>query len=81
MKRQPEIIKAMVRVEKRKQEEAAAKREEQAKLSRYQSIIDRFIDKGHDVLKNFSKTERIDFNEKEANAIYYGIMATASKHT
>ena len=22
----------------------------------------------------------IDFNEKEANAIYYGIMATASKH-
>lgn len=36
--------------------------------------------KGHDALKSFSKTERIDFNEKEANAIYYGIMATASKH-
>ena len=44
-----------------------------------QSIIERFIDEGHDALKSFSKTERIDFNEKEANAVYYGIMATASK--
>ena len=51
MKQQPEIIDAMLRVEKRKQEEAAAKREEQAKLSRRQSIIDRFIDEGHDALK------------------------------
>ena len=80
MKLQPEIIEAMVRVEKRKQEEAAAKREEQAKQSRYQSIIDRFINEGHDAIKNFSRTERIDVNEKEANAIYYGIMATAFKH-
>ena len=80
MKQQPEIIEAMLRVEKRKQEEAAIKREEQAKQSRHQSIIDRFIDEGHDALRNFSKTERIDFNEKEANAIYYGIMATASKN-
>lgn len=69
----------MLRVEKRKQEEKAVKREEQAKLSRHQSLIERFIDEGHDALKSFSKTERIDFNEKEANAIYYGIMATASK--
>lgn len=80
MKQQPEIIEALVRVEKRKQEETAAKREEQAKQSIRQSIIDRFIDEGHDALKSFSKTERIDFNEKEANAIYYGIMATASKY-
>ena len=80
MKQQPEIIEAMVRVEKRKQEEAAAKREEQAKQSRYQSIIDRFINEGHDAIKNFSRTERIDFNEKEAKAIYYGIIAIASKH-
>lgn len=80
MKQQPEIIEVLERVEKRKQEEAAAKQEEQAKQHRYQSIIDRFINEGHDALKNFSKTERIDFNEKEANAIYYGIMATASKH-
>ena len=80
MKQQPEIIEVLERVDKRKQEEAAAKQEEQAKQHRYQSIIDRFINEGHDALKSFSKTERIDFNEKEANAIYYGIMATASKH-
>ena len=80
MKQQPEIIEAMLRVEKRKQEEAAIKREEQAKQSRHQSIIDRFIDEGHDTLRNFSKTGRMDFNEQEANSIYYGIMATASKH-
>lgn len=79
MRHQPEIIDAMLRVEKRKKEEAAAKREEQAKLSRRQNIIDRFINEGHDALKSFSKTGRIDFNEQEANAIYYGIMATASK--
>lgn len=80
MKQQPEIIEAMLRVEKRKQEEAAIKREEQAKQSRHQSIIDRFIDEGHDALRNFSKTGRMDFNEQEANSIYYGILATASKH-
>ncbi len=80
MKQQPEIIEAMVRVEKRKQEESFEKCEEQARQSRYQGVIDRFIIEGHDALRNFSKTERINFNEQEANAIYYGIMATASKH-
>ena len=80
MRHQPEIIDAMLRVEERKKEEAAAKREEQAKQSRYQDIIDRFINEGYDALKSFSKTGRIDFIEKEANAIYYGIMATASKY-
>lgn len=29
--------------------------------------------------KNFSQSSRIDFDEKEAKAIYYGIMATATK--
>ena len=80
MKQQPEIIEALQRMEKRKQEETSAKREEQVKQSRRQNIIDRFIGEGHDALKSFSKTGRIDFNEKEANAIYYGIVATASKH-
>ena len=80
VKQQPEIIEALLRVEKRKKEEAAVKREEQAKQFRHQSIIDRFIDEGHNAIRNFSKTERIDFNKKEANAIYYGIMATASKY-
>lgn len=80
MRHQPEIIDAMLRVEERKKEEAAAKREEQAKQSRHQDIIDRFINEGYDALKSFSKTGRIDFIEKEANAIYYGIMATALKY-
>ena len=80
MKQQPEIIEAMARVEKRKQEEEVVKREEQARQSRNQSIINRFIKEGYDALKSFSETKRIDFNEQESNAIYYGIMATASKH-
>lgn len=80
MKQQPEIIEAMVRVEKRKQEEEVAKREEQARQSRYQGVIERFINEGHNALGSFSETERIDFNEQEANAVYYGIMAAASKH-
>ena len=78
--KQPEIIEAVKRVEERQEQEAEAKREEQARQSRYQDIIDRFINEGHDALKSFSKTGRIDFIEKEANAIYYGIMATASKY-
>lgn len=80
MTQQPEIIEALVRVEKRKQKEAEVKREEQARLSRYQSIIDRFIKEGQNALSIFSHTERMNYNEKEANAIYYGIVATASKH-
>ena len=80
MKHQPEIIDAMLRVEERKKEEAAAKREELAKQSRYQDIIDRFINEGYDALKSFSKTGRIDFIEREANTVYYGIMVTASKY-
>ena len=72
MKQQSEIIKVLQRVKRHKQEEAAAKREELAKQSRRQSIIDCFNDEGHDALKNFSKTRLIDFIEKEANAIYYG---------
>lgn len=80
IKQQPEIIEALECIEKRKQEEAEVKREEQARLSRYQSIIDRFIKEGQDALSRFSHTERMNYNEKEANDIYYGIMATASKH-
>ena len=80
MKQQPEIIEAMMRVEKRKQEKTAVKREEQARQSRYQGVIDRFINEGHNALGSFSETKRIDFNEQESNAIYYSIMATASKH-
>ncbi len=79
LKQQPEIVEAIERVDKRQKHEAAIKREEQARQSRYEGIINRFIDEGHGSLGKFSKTERINFKE-EANAIYYGIMATAVKH-
>ena len=77
--KQPEIIEAVKRVEERKEQEAEAKREEQARQDRYQGVLDRFISEGHEQLKVFSQSSRIDFDEKEAKAIYYGIMATATK--
>ena len=46
---------------------------------RYEGILDRFINEGHDQLQAFLQSSRIDFYEKEAKAIYYGIMATATK--
>ena len=77
--KQPEIIEAVKRVEERKEQEAEAKREEQARQDRYQGVLDRFINEGHERLKTFSQSSRIDFDEKETKAIYYGIMATATK--
>ena len=77
--KQPEIIEAVKRVEERKEQEAEAKREEQARQDRYQGVLDRFISEGNEQLKTFSQSSRIDFDEKEAKAIYYGIMATATK--
>ena len=77
--KQPEIIEAVKRVEERKEQEAEAKRLEQAIQYRYEGVLDRFINEGHEQLKAFSQSSRIDFYEKEAKAIYYGIMATATK--
>ncbi len=77
--KQPEVIEAVKRVEERKEQEAKARREEQARQERYQGVLDRFISEGHEQLKAFSQSNRIDFNEKEAKFIYYGIMATATK--
>ena len=77
--KQPEIIEAVKRVEERKEQEAEAKREEQARQDRFQDILDRFISEGLEQLKAFSQSSRIDFDEKEAKAIYYAIMATATK--
>ena len=77
--KQPEIIEAVKRVEERKKQEAEAKREEQARQDRFQDVLDRFISEGHEQIKAFSQSSRIDFDEKEAKAIYYGIMATATK--
>lgn len=77
--KQPEIIEAVKRVEVRKEQDAEAIRKEQARQDRYQGILDRFISEGNEQLKAFSQSSRIDFDEKEAKAIYYGIMATATK--
>lgn len=77
--KQPEIIEAVKRVEERKEQETEAKREEQARQDRYQGVLDRFISEGNEQLKNFSQSSRTYFDEKEAKAIYYGIMATATK--
>lgn len=79
MTKQPEIIEAVKRVEDRNKQEAEAKREVQARQDKYQGALDRFISEGHEQLQAFSQSSRIDFNEKEAKAIYYGIMATATK--
>ena len=79
MIKQPEIVEAVKRVKERKEQETEAKREEQARQDRYQGVLDRFISEGHEHLKAFSQSSRIDFYEKEAKAIYYGIMATATK--
>lgn len=77
--KQLEIIETVKRVEERKEQEAEAKREEQARQDIYQGVLDRFINEGHEQLKIFSQSSRIDFYEKEAQAIYYGIMTTATK--
>ena len=77
--KQPEVVEAIKRIEERKEQEAESRREEQARQERYQGILDRFISEGHERLKAFSQSNRIDFNKKEAKSIYYGIMATAAK--
>ena len=70
--KQPEIIEAVKRVEDRNKQEAEAKREVQARQDKYQDALDRFISEGNEQLKAFSQSSRIDFDEKEAKAIYYG---------
>ena len=81
---EPEYNDAAKMVKARKEQEVhlaeEAKREEQARENRRQSVLDSLVANGKDSLRSFALTDRIDFNEKEANAIYYGIMATASKN-
>jgi len=85
---EPEMVDAWKRVEERKKQEAEemarteaeAKRESQARQSRYLGVLDKFIHEGHDALSSFAKTDRVNFDEKEATSIYYGIMACATKN-
>lgn len=85
---EPEMKEAWQRVEARKEQEETAKatlkaeveRESAARQSRYMGVLDKFISEGHESLSSFAKTGRINFDEKEAASIYYGIMATAAKN-
>ena len=71
----------MVKVRKEEETRLAeeAKREEQARENRRQSVLDSLVTNGKDCLRSFALTDRIDFNEQEAKSIYYGIMAIAQK--
>ena len=85
---EPEIVDAWRQVETCKKQEAEEKArqkaeaecERQAQQSRYLGVLDKFIGEGHRALSSFAKTDRINFDEKEAASIYYGIMAAAAKH-
>ena len=85
---EPEMTEAWHRVEARKEEdarekarqEAEAKRESMARQNRYIGVLDKFIHEGHEALSSFAKTDRVNFNEKESDSIYYGIMASAVKY-
>ena len=85
---EPEMTDAWRRVEVRKEreakekarQEAEDKRESMARQNRYIGVLDKFIHEGHEALSSFAKTDRVNFNEKEAASIYYGIMASAVKH-
>lgn len=85
---EPEMTDAWRRVEVRKEreakekarQEAEAKRESMARQNRYIGVLDKFLHEGHEALSSFTKTDRVNFNEKESASIYYGIMASAVKH-
>ena len=85
---EPEMAEAWHRVEARKEEdakkkarqEAEAKRESMARQGRYMGTLDKFISEGHEALSSFTRTGRVNFDDKEAASIYYGIMATAAKN-
>lgn len=85
---EPEMTDAWRRLEARKEkdakekarQEAEAKRESMARQDRYIGVLDKFVREGHDALCSFAKKERVNFDDKEATAIYYGIMAFAAKH-
>lgn len=85
---EPEMTEAWKRVEIRKEQEAKekaqqeteVKRENEARQGRYMGTLDKFISEGHEALSSFTRTGRVNFDDKEADSIYYGIMATAAKN-
>lgn len=82
--KEPEFNEAAKKVKERKEREARlaaeAKREAEARITRHNCVLDKFISEGRAVLRAFALTTRTSFNQKEASSIYYGIMASASRH-
>lgn len=82
--KEPEFNEAARKVKERKEREARlaaeAKREADARLARYNGVLDKFISEGRAVLRAFALTTKTSFNQNEVSSIYYGIIASASKH-
>ena len=73
---EPEYNEAARKVKERKEREARLAEEKQ---DRYQNILNRFIAEGRATLRTFALSNRTNFSVKEAESIYYGIMAVAHK--
>ncbi|MBQ0072901.1 MAG: hypothetical protein KBT34_01760 [Prevotella sp.] len=82
--KEPEFNEAARKFKERKEREARlaeeARREAEAQASRRNSVLDKFISEGRSALRAFALTTRTSFTPKEVSSIYYGIMASASKH-
>lgn len=59
---------------------AEAKREADARLARYNGVLDRFISEGRKAQREFALSDRCcDFNSQETLRVYYAIVALAQK--
>ena len=82
--KEPEFNDAARKVKERKEREARlaaeAKREVDARLTRYNCVLDKFISEGHKAQREFALSDRCgDFNRQEALSVYYTIVALAQK--
>ena len=82
--KEPEFNEAARKVKERKEREARlaaeAKREADARLARYNGVLDKFISEGHKAQREFALSDRCcDFNRQEALSVYYAIVALAQK--
>ena len=82
--KEPEFNDAARNVKERKEREVRlaveAKREADARLARYNGVLDKFISEGRKVQREFALSDRCcDFNRQEALSVYYAIVALAQK--
>ena len=82
--KEPEFNEAARKVKERKEHEARlaaeAKREADARLARYNGVLDKFISEGYKSQREFALSDRCgDFNRQEALSVYYTIVALAQK--